>query len=416
MTKITSIRCRLCYNSRGQESIEIDVITDGKYLGRACAPAGASKGKHEAIAFPSNNIEQALASFNASKDRFIGIDATDLKALYDTLKSIDDTQNYSKIGGSIAYALSIAALDSASKALNEPLFSLIGKNSHDYRFPYPLGNVLGGGAHAGPGTPDIQEYLVVPIGANSISTAIKMNIDVHRALRSILEIKDKRFTYGRGDEGAWAPNIKSIEALEAVEQACNEAGYRLGKDIAIGIDFASSSLWDSKRERYVYAREGMVLSKEEQIEFVSMLIKDHRLIYVEDPLHEEDFEGMSELVKKFNNSTYITGDDLLVTNVNRLEYALNHRACNAAILKVNQAGSLYDALKFAYKACSNKIRLVTSHRSGESNDAHITHIAIATGSRMLKAGVVGGERVAKLNELLRLDELGIIKGMANIFD
>jgi enolase len=419
MAKITSIRCRLCYNSRGQESVEVDVITDGKYLGRACAPAGASKGKHEAIAFPNNSIEHALSLFNSSKDKFIGIDATDPKAVYDVLRSIDDTHNYSRIGGSIAYALSMAALDSASKALDEPMFKLISKHlyhDHDYRFPYPLGNVLGGGVHAGPGTPDIQEYLVVPIGASSISTAVKMNIDVHRALRSILEAKDKRFTYGRGDEGAWAPNIKSMEALEAVEQACNEAGYRLGKDVAVGIDFASSSLWDSKVGRYVYTREGMVLSREEQIEFVSMLIRDHKLIYVEDPLHEEDFEGMSELVKRFNNSTYITGDDLLVTNADRLDYALKYKACNAAILKVNQAGSLYDALRFAYKAYTNKIRLVTSHRSGESNDAHITHVAVATGSRMLKAGVVGGERVAKLNELLRLDELGVIKGMVNILD
>jgi enolase len=278
--------------------------------------------------------------------------------------------------------------------------------------PYPLGNVLGGGAHAGPGTPDIQEYLVVPIRAKSIREAVSMNIHVHRTLKRVLEFKDKRFTYGRGDEGAWAPNIYNRDALDAVEKACIDSGYALGKDIAIGIDFASSSLWDASKERYVYGREGKVLSKEEQLEYVSSLIKDYKLIYVEDPLHEEDFDGMSELVNRFNNSTYITGDDLLVTNVKRLDGAIKRGACNAAILKVNQAGSLFDALLFASKANSNGIRLITSHRSGESNDAHISHVAIATGSKMLKAGVVGGERIAKLNELIRIDELGIIKEMA----
>ena len=410
MVEITSLICRVCYNSRGQESIEVDVITDGKYLGRAAAPAGASTGKYEAIAFP-NGVERAVRLLDENKSMFIGIDATDPKALYDVLKSIDGTDNYSIIGGAAAYALSIAAIDSAAKALGKPLFMLIA-NDREYRFPYPLGNILGGGAHAGPGTPDIQEYLVVPICAKGIREAVSMNIHVHRTLKRVLESKDSKFTYGRGDEGAWAPNIYNREALDAVEKACIDSGYSLGKDIAIGIDFASSSLWDASKERYVYGREGKVLSKEEQLEYVSDMIKDYRLIYVEDPLHEEDFDGMSELVKRFNDSTYITGDDLLVTNVKRLDWAIKRRACNAAILKVNQAGSLFDALMFASKANSNGIRLVTSHRSGESNDAHISHIAIATGSKMLKAGVVGGERIAKLNELIRIDELGVIKGMA----
>ncbi len=410
MVEITSLICRVCYNSRGQESIEVDVITDGKYIGRASAPAGASTGKYEAIAFP-HGVERAVRLLDENKSMFIGIDATDPKALYDVLRSIDGTDNYSIIGGAVAYALSIAAIDSAARALGKPLFMLIA-NDREYRFPYPLGNILGGGAHAGPGTPDIQEYLVVPIRAKGIREAVSMNIHVHRTLKRVLESKDSKFTYGRGDEGAWAPNIYNREALDAVEKACIDSGYALGKDIAIGIDFASSSLWDASKERYVYGREGKVLSKEEQLEYVSSMIKDYRLIYVEDPLHEEDFDGMSELVKRFNNSTYITGDDLLVTNVKRLDWAIKRRACNAAILKVNQAGSLFDALMFASKANSNGIRLITSHRSGESNDAHISHIAIATGSKMLKAGVVGGERIAKLNELIRIDELGVIKGMA----
>ncbi|MEM0364506.1 MAG: enolase C-terminal domain-like protein [Candidatus Nitrosocaldus sp.] len=410
---ITAIKARLCYNSRGQESIEVDVVTDGKYIGRASAPSGASKGKYEAIGFPNNSVDDALRVFNENKNRFIGVDASDPKAVYDVLRGIDDTPNYSIVGGSVAYAVSMAAIDSASKALDEPIFRLISidgrRKEKGYKLPYPLGNVLGGGAHAGPSTPDIQEYLVVPIGAKSIITAIRMNVRVHRVLRDVLERKDRYFTYGRGDEGAWAPRASNMEALEAVEQACIEAGYSIGKDVALGIDFASSSLWDGNG--YAYSRYGNRLSREEQIEFVSNLIRDYRLIYVEDPLHEEDFSGMAELTKRFS-SIYITGDDLLVTNTSRLRTALEYKACNSAILKVNQAGSLYEALLFAREADEHGIRLVTSHRSGESTDAHIAHVAVATCSKMIKAGVVGGERIAKMNELIRLEELDtIVDGM-----
>ncbi|MFN4337227.1 MAG: enolase C-terminal domain-like protein [Candidatus Nitrosocaldus sp.] len=411
---ITAIKARLCYNSRGQESIEVDVITNEKYLGRASAPSGASKGMYEAISFPNNSVEDALKIFNENRSRFIGVDASDTKAIYDALRSIDDTQNYSIVGGSIAYAVSIAAIDSASKALGEPIFRLISidkRKEKEYKLPYPLGNVLGGGAHAGPSTPDIQEYLVVPIGAKSMLEAVRMNLRVHRMLRDVLEKKDRYFTYGRGDEGAWAPRASNMEALEDVEQACIEAGYSIGRDVALGLDFASSSLWNGNG--YAYTRYGNTLSREEQLEFVSSLIRDYRLIYVEDPLHEEDFSGMAELTKRFND-VYITGDDLLVTNTSRLRTAVDYRACNAAILKVNQAGSLYEALLFAREAERYGIRLITSHRSGESTDAHIAHVAVATGSKMIKAGVVGGERVAKINELIRIEELDIIDGMSTI--
>ncbi len=411
---ITAVKARLCYNSRGEESIEVDVITNEKYLGRAAAPSGASKGRYEAISFPNNSVEDALRIFNENRSRFIGVDASDTKAVYDALRSIDGTQNYSILGGSIAYAVSIAAIDSASRALDEPIFRLIGidkRKEKGYKLPYPLGNVLGGGAHAGPSTPDIQEYLVVPIGAKSMLEAVRMNVRVHRMLRDVLERKDRYFTYGRGDEGAWAPRASNMEALEDVEQACIEAGYSIGSDVALGLDLASSSLWDGNG--YAYSRYGNRLSREEQIEFVSSLIRDYRLVYVEDPLHEEDFSGMAELTRRFND-VYITGDDLLVTNTSRLRTAVEYKACNAAILKVNQAGSLYEALLFAREADRHGIRLITSHRSGESTDAHIAHVAVATGSKMIKAGVVGGERIAKINELIRMEELDIIDGMVTI--
>lgn len=411
MPIITDLRGRVCYNSRGEKSIEVDIVVDNKYLGRASAPSGASKGKYECIAFPKG-IDNAIFLLNTYKSRFIGVDASDPRYIYNILKDIDNTTNYSIIGGSLAYSISIAAVDAAAKALNLQMFELI-KKHEPYNFPYPLGNVLGGGAHAGPGTPDIQEILVLPIGASNIVDALDINFKIHRSVRDIIVRKDRYFTFGRGDEGGWAPRVNNEEALCIVEEAIEEVGYTLAKDVAIGIDLASSTLWDG--EYYVYKRVNKKLSKEEQIEYVSKLIKDYKLIYVEDPLHEEAFEDMKELNLKFPN-VYITGDDLLVTNRDRLRIAISHRSCNSAILKVNQAGSLYDALMFAEEAQNNKVRLITSHRSGESIDPHITHIAIATNSKMLKAGIVGGERIAKLNELLRINELGKVKGMVDLFN
>jgi enolase len=187
----------------------------------------------------------------------------------------------------------------------------------------------------------------------------------------------------------------------------------LGKDIALGIDFASSSLWDPERKIYDYSRQGLVRKTEEQIDFVQDLIKNYHLIYVEDPVNEDDFESMASLTKR-NKNCFITGDDMLVTSSERVNEALKYGACNAAILKVNQAGTLHDALDFANTCAENNIGIITSHRSGESIDAHISHIAIATASKMIKTGVVGGERVSKLNELLRLSEYDLIKGMIDL--
>jgi enolase len=207
--------------------------------------------------------------------------------------------------------------------------------------------------------------------------------------------------------------VNNDEAISIVAQAVENAGLRLGKDIALGIDFASSSLWDPERKIYDYSRQGLVRKTEEQIDFVQDLIKNYHLIYVEDPVNEDDFESMASLTKR-NNNCFITGDDMLVTSSERVNEALKYGACNAAILKVNQAGTLHDALDFANTCAENNIGIITSHRSGESIDAHISHIAIATASKMIKTGVVGGERVSKLNELLRLSEYDLIKGMIDL--
>ncbi len=412
MSKITSIEGRVLFNSRGSKTIEVDVKSDNKFLGRVCAPSGASVGKYEATSFPNGGPEESLKILTQNSQKFIGLDSSDLKTIHSTLKSLDNTNNYSVIGGALAFAVTIASMESASRSLEQPLFKTLSQDS-DVKCPFPLGNILGGGAHAGPGTPDIQEILICAIGSKTIEDAIETNLAVHKELRKVLEKEDPNFTNGRGDEGGWAPKLENQKALEVSAKACENLGFTLGKEVSLGVDFASSTQWNEEKGKYLYDRSGFENSTGEQIDFAANIIDKFKLIYAEDAVHEEAFEDMAELTAKFPN-TLVTGDDLTVTSKDILTKAIDVKACNAAILKVNQAGSLFDALEFADVANQNNIKLITSHRSGESTDSQISHIGIATKSKMLKVGVVGGERVAKLNELLRLSGHDFICGMAEI--
>jgi enolase len=412
LPKITSIDGRVLYNSRGSKTIEVDIISDNNFLGRVCAPSGASVGKYEAVSFPNGKPEESLRILKENAQKFIGLESSDLKSVHDTLKSLDTTSNYAEIGGALAFAVTIASMESSSKAMNQPLFQTLSSDS-SFKFPYPLGNVLGGGAHAGPGTPDIQEILICATGSKTIQEAIEANLLVHKELRKVLEKQDPTFTNGRGDEGGWAPKLDNEKALEATVLAIENLGYTLGKEVSLGVDFASSTQWNEEKKIYIYDRAGFENSPEQQIEFAASIIEKYKLIYAEDAVHEEAFTDMSELTKKFPN-TLVTGDDLTVTNKNILSKAIETKSCNASILKVNQAGSLFDAMEFAEEATKNNVKLITSHRSGESTDSHISHIGLATKSKMLKVGIVGGERVAKLNELLRLSEHDLIRGMVEI--
>jgi len=412
LPKITAIKGRVLFNSRGGRTVEVDVTSDDRFLGRVCAPSGASVGKYEAVSFPNSNPEESLQVLSQNAQKFIGLDSDSLESIHDTIRTFDDTPSYSKCGGALAFAITIAAVDSASKALDQPLFKTLSRHD-DYRFPFPLGNILGGGAHAGPGTPDIQEILVCSKGARTVLESMEMNLAVHGELGKILQREDPAFTSGRGDEGGWAPKLDNEKALEVSARAIENLGYTLGKEVSLGVDFASSTQWNEEKQMYVYDRAGFENSAEDQIEFASEIIDRYKLIYAEDAVHEEAFEDMAQIAARFPE-TMVTGDDLTVTNKNILQKAIDKKSCNAAILKVNQAGSLFDALEFADLADQNSVRLVTSHRSGESTDAQISHIGIATKSKMLKAGVVGGERVAKMNELLRLSEHDLIRGMTEI--
>lgn len=412
MPKISSIKGRIIYNSRGSKTIEVDIISDNKFLGRVCAPSGASVGKYESVSFPKGGPEESLKLLEQNSRMFIGLDSKDLKSIHDVIKKIDDSNNYAKIGGSVAFAVTIAAMDSAAKSENLPLFKIL---SHDnvFHFPFPLGNILGGGAHAGPGTPDIQEILICANGAKSVKESIEMNFAVHKELGEILRKEDPEFTNGRGDEGGWAPKLDNQKALEISAKACESLGYTLGKEVSLGVDFAASTQWDPNKGKYIYDRAGFENSPGEQIDFAASIIEKYKLVYAEDAVHEEAFSDMAELTARFPK-IMITGDDLTVTNKKILQKAIEMKSCNAAILKVNQAGSLFDAHEFANEANKNNIKLITSHRSGESTDSHITHIGIATKSKLLKVGVVGGERIAKLNELIRLSEHDLIRGMVEI--
>ena len=412
MPKITSVEGRILFNSRGSKTIEVDIVSDNRFLGRVCSPSGASVGKYEAVSFPNENPEDSLKILKQNSQKFIGLESSDLKAIHDTLRSLDNSNNYSIIGGSLAFAVTIASMESASKALEQPLFKTLSTGS-EFKFPIPIGNILGGGAHAGPGTPDIQEILICATGAKTIEDAIETNLAVHKELRKVLQKQDPSFTNGRGDEGGWAPKLENLKALEVSAKACENLGFTLGKEVALGVDFASSTQWNESKGKYLYDRAGFENSTGEQIDFAAGIIDKFKLIYAEDAVHEEAFEDMAELAAKFPN-TLVTGDDLTVTSKDILTKAIKVKACNAAILKVNQAGSLYDALEFANVANQNNVKLITSHRSGESTDSQISHIGIATGSKMLKVGVVGGERIAKLNELLRLSGHDFICGMAEI--
>lgn len=399
MSKITGLKVRPAFTSRGDQTIEAEIFVEGGY-GRATSPVGASAGIHEAVHLPKGGAEVAINRILSKKDRLIGLDASDLKAVSEVLKEIDGTENFSNIGGASAYALTVAAAEAGANSKGIHLYELLIRGERP-RIPLPLGNVLGGGKHAGRGSPDIQEFLVVALGAPNIYDAIKANILVHKKVRELIEERDPSFSGGKGDEGAWAPRMTDEEAFETVYKAVEVVSKEVGFKIGFGVDVAASSLW--KEGKYVYGRKGKTLTTEEQIGYIKELIDRYELVYVEDPLNEEDFDGFSRLTKEVNKAV-IVGDDIFVTNVRRLEKGIRVGAGNGVILKVNQIGTLYDASMFADLARRNGYRIITSHRSGDTWDPHLAHIAIGMGSWLIKTGVVGGERMSKLMELYRIWE------------
>ena len=263
---------------------------------------------------------------------------------------------------------------------------------------------MNGGAHAGINAPDIQECLVVPVGANNIVEAVFANSSVHKRLKELIQTKDSNFTGGKGDEGGWVPNITNDAALEIQAQACEEVGDELGIEIRPSLDMASSELWDADEGKYVYAQDGIKRDTGDQIEFVKDIIETYNMFYVEDPFDESDFDGFAQLTAKVGDKCLICGDDLFVTNKEILAKGIEMNAANAIIIKPNQIGSLSETYATVKLAKENNVVPVVSHRSGETTDATIAHLAVGLGSPMIKTGAIGGERIAKLNELIRIEE------------
>jgi enolase len=329
------------------------------------------------------------------------------------LHQIDGTQDFRKIGGNTSYAVSLATAEAAAASAGRPLFAQLGGQLTS-ELPHPLGNIIGGGKHARGKSPDIQEFLVLPVKADSFLDAARANILIHQRVGAFILKKDRTFTGGRGDEGAWAPNLKNEDALEILAKACEEVSNEIGIKCRVGLDMAASSLWDSEKECYIYPRDGVEKDSGEQLDFVLNLIQKYKLAYVEDPFHEEDFESFAELTRKVKKCL-ICGDDLFVTNKERLAYGIERGVANAIIIKGNQVGTLTDAWETTILGQKAEYVPVMSHRSGETTEAHIAHLAVAFRCPIIKAGVVEGARIAIINELIRIERaLGERAKMATV--
>ena len=401
-TIIEDVTARKLYNSRGQETIEVDIVTvDG--FGRVGAPAGASKGKAEVVSYPENSVDAAIQKMEELiVPELIGMDAEEQNEIDSLLHEIDGTDNFSNIGGNTVFAISVANAEAAATSYDLPLFQhLSGYLANE--LPYPLGNVLGGGKHALGKTTDIQEYLVIPFKARSFVEAAQANIMVHSKIGALLRKADPNFTGGRGDEGAWAPNIKNEEALKIVAKAGEDVSAEVEMECRPCLDVAASSFYDPKKGVYVYSMEGKKRDAGEQLEFMLHLIEEYNLAYVEDPFDEDDYESFAELTKKVDNCL-ICGDDLFVTNLERLAKGINMCAGNSLIVKTNQVGTLTDAWETTRLAKRAGYVPVMSHRSGETTDTHIAHLAVGFSCPVIKTGVLHGERIAKINELIRIEE------------
>lgn len=401
--RLEGLRARRVYNSRGEETIEVDAWVEGAF-GRAAAPAGKSKGGKEVMYYPEGGVEESIRLVNGELSaRLKGLDVSDHRALDEALREFDGTADFRRLGGNAAFAVSLAVATAASNAEGKPLYEHL-RIVDSLRLPYPLGNVIGGGAHAGRGAPDWQEMLVSPLGARSIEDAVRANFLVHARAGKLLDKHLGGFTLGKGDEGAYAPPIKTEEGLGLLKQAADEVSDELGFKIRVGVDVAASSLWDPEKRRYVYPTEGVELDREEQMSRVAEWVDRYELFYVEDPLEEDDMEGFADLCRQIGGKALVCGDDLIVTNPGILGRAAELKAVRAVIIKPNQVGLLTTAMESVKIAHENGIVPVVSHRSGEPPEGHLAQLAVAWGGKLLKAGVVGGERVAKANELLRISE------------
>ncbi len=398
MTLIAEVSLRAILDSRGNATVEADVLTESGGFGRAAAPSGASTGAHEAIELP---VTEAIAAARAhAVPRLVDTAyADDQREVDAILRAADGTDNFGQIGANTAVAISMAAAKAAADVVGAPLYHHLGGAFQGRELPIPLGNVIGGGEHASDAT-DIQEFLVAPVGAPNVSEAVFANAAVHAAVGA--RLAEAAVPAGLGDEGAWAPAMDDAAAFELLSEVVDAVSDEVGFGIRMGLDVAATELYDPDAGTYAYA--DTVREPDEQQAYIAELVDTYDLLYVEDPLQEDDFDGFSALTAAVDDDVMICGDDLFVTDTDRLAQGIATDAANTILIKPNQIGTLSetaDAIGLAQRA---GYTTVISHRSGETTDMTIAHLAVATGAGYIKTGAVGGERTAKLNELIRIAE------------
>ncbi|MGG5171942.1 phosphopyruvate hydratase [Pseudarthrobacter sp. J1738] len=407
MALIDAIHAREILDSRGNPTVEVEVLLSDGSMGRAAVPSGASTGEHEAVELRDEDkgrylgkgvqkaVEAVLEKIGPALE---GFDATDQRSIDQAMIDLDGTPNKGKLGANAILGVSLAVANAAAASADLPLYKYLGgPNAHV--LPVPLMNILNGGSHADSDV-DIQEFMVVPLGAETFSEGLRWGVEVYHSLKSVL--KEKGLATGLGDEGGFAPNLPSNRAaLDLIQEAITRAGYTPGKDIGLALDVASSEFFKDG----AYQFEGKALTAADMSAYYAELVADYPLVSIEDPLDENDWDGWKTLTDAIGDKVQLVGDDLFVTNPERLQQGVDSKTANSLLVKVNQIGSLTETLDAVSLAQRAGYTTITSHRSGETEDTTIADIAVATNAGQIKTGAPArSERVAKYNQLLRIEE------------
>jgi enolase len=416
-TTIESISALEILDSRGNPTVEVEVILMDGAWGRAAVPSGASTGEHEALEmrdgdkkrYGGKGVTKAVANVNGLiAEELFGMDASDQRGIDFALLALDGTANKSKLGANAILGVSLAVAKAAANSVGLPLYRYLG-GVHAHVLPVPMMNILNGGAHTGWQSTDMQEFMVMPFGAASFTEGVRWGAEIYHALKSVL--KEKGYPTLVGDEGGYAPALKANEeALEVILAAITKAGFKAGrgKDVAIALDPAASELYDEESKTYNLRKEGKKLTGEQMVEFWAKWIKDYPIVSIEDGLAQDDWESWILMTKKMGDKIQIVGDDLLVTNPERVRRGIAENTCNALLVKLNQIGSVTETIEAAELCHRAGWRTVISHRSGETEDATIADLAVALNTGQIKTGAPArSDRVAKYNQLIRIEaELG----------
>ncbi len=417
---IEKIHAREILDSRGNPTVEVDIILKNGTMGRAAVPSGASTGDHEAIElrdkdntrFLGKGVRTAVNHINTTiADALKGMDVTKQVEIDQLMINLDDTHNKSNLGANALLGVSMAAAHTGAKATGKPLYRYLGGDSAKI-LPVPMMNIINGGSHAD-NTVDIQEFMVFPFGATTFSEALRMGTEIFHHLKSVL--KSKGMNTAVGDEGGFAPNLSSNEeAIEVILEAIEKAGYKAGQDIFIALDVAASEIYDNGK--YNLDSEGRSLSSNEMVDYLGSLIKKYPIVSIEDGLHEDDWDGWSHMTAELGSTIQIVGDDLTVTNITRLQRAIDENSMNSILIKLNQIGTVTETIQAVELARNAGFGAVISHRSGETEDTTIADLSVAMGMGQIKTGSASRtDRICKYNQLLRIEEeLGSDATLANI--